>query len=61
MANTKSIYELVTEALPELLEKQDEFLLIRGSIMLVSDETGDWIAKWDYATPLPDFLKSYLR
>ena len=61
MAKTKSLYELVIEALPELLEKQDEFLPVRGSIMLAADETGDYIAKWDYSTALPDSLASYLR
>lgn len=59
MATTQSLYELVILAFPELADKPEEFR--NGSIMLVSDETGEWIAKWEYSTPLPDSLQSFFR
>lgn len=60
MAKTKSLYELVLDAIPELTNKPEEFFR-GGSIILVEDETGQWIAKWNYSTPLPASLESYLR
>jgi hypothetical protein len=51
----KSIYQIIIEAYPEL-ESSSEF--INGSILLQndSDGKGDYIAKWDYAKPLPEGL-----
>jgi len=51
-----SIYSQVIEAYPEL-EGTDNF--INGTIILQddSDGLGDYIAKWDYAKPIPDGLK----
>jgi hypothetical protein len=57
-----SLYDEVIEALPELADKTEEFLIL-GSIRLQdnSDGTGAFIKKWEYSKPLPESLKSYLR
>jgi hypothetical protein len=51
----KSLAELIIEAYPELEGKT----LFREGIWLQndSDDTGDYIAKWDYSKPIPTDLK----
>jgi len=50
------LYNDLINALPELSES-DAFA--RGVIILQNDadETGDYIAKWDYSKPLPQGFK----
>jgi hypothetical protein len=53
-----TLFEQILGALPELADKTEEFGL-RGSIELRDDSDGQgaYIAKWDYATPLPAQFK----
>lgn len=55
-----SLYEMIIAEYPELAESKE---IGTGSIILQndSDETGDYISKWEYSKPLPDLLKEYLR
>jgi hypothetical protein len=55
-----NLYELIIAEFPELADS-DEFAL--GSIRLQndSDGTGDYIAKWEYAKPLPKSLEKFKR
>lgn len=55
-----TLYEKVIAAFPEL-EGTPAF--INGTIILQndSDETGDYIAAWNYSEALPKELESYLR
>jgi hypothetical protein len=52
-----SLYDSIIQALPEL-ENSEEFG-IKGSILLQNDadESGDYIAKWEYSKPIPQGLK----
>ena len=61
MAQTKSIYELIIEEFPELLENNYEFDPVGGSISLQDDGAGAYIKKWEDSKPVPDSLKSYLQ
>jgi hypothetical protein len=51
-----SLYKDLIAALPEL---EDSKAFFDGTIILQndSDETGDYIAKWDYSKPLPKGFK----
>jgi len=53
-----NLFEKIVEALPELLEKPNEFL-INGSISLRddSDGKGAYIEKWEYSKPIPSGFK----
>jgi len=55
----ETLYEAVIRNFPELEGK----LLQTPEIILQNDADGkgDYIAKWDYAQPLPEELKTYLR
>lgn len=61
MAITKTLFEKVLEAFPELADNMAIFM--DGTIILQndSDGTGDYIAKWGYKSPLPESLASYKR
>jgi len=52
-----SLYDEIIGKIPELAEMPDEFSF-SGSITLRndSDETGDYIERWDYSKPIPDGL-----
>jgi hypothetical protein len=51
-----TIYEIILEAYPELVENQTPFIV--GEIVLQndSDGIGDYIRTWNYSKPLPDGL-----
>lgn len=53
-----ALYDQIIELLPELGEKIEEFG-VNGSIRLQDDADGygEYIAKWNYAKPLPKSLK----
>ena len=53
-----ALYDDLIEALPELADKPDEFL-INGSINLRDDADGlgAYIAKWEYSKPIPAGFK----
>jgi hypothetical protein len=53
-----ALYDDLIEALPELTDKPEEFLLT-GSIRLRddSDGLGEYIEKWEYSEPLPKGFK----
>lgn len=61
MATTKTLYEKVIAAFPELASNYEPFITMQIVLKNDSDGTGDYIAKWDYAEALPEELKSYLR
>ena len=50
-----SLYDLIIETYPELGDSKE---IGFGSIVLQndSDGAGDYIAKWEYAKPLPEGL-----
>ncbi len=52
-----ALYDDLIATLPELTEA--DFAPITGTIVLQndSDETGDYIAKWQYSKPLPAGFK----
>lgn len=52
-----SLFEQLTEVLPELTS--DDFHPIHGTILLQddSDGLGAYIAKWEYAKPIPKGFK----
>lgn len=53
-----SLYDDLIAALPELKDKENEFL-ISGTISLRDDSDGQgaYIEKWEYSKPIPDGLK----
>jgi len=53
-----SLYDNLIAALPELVDKPEEFL-INGSIRLRDDSDGQgaYIEKWEYSKPIPAGLK----
>ena len=53
----KTLYEIVTEAYPELLENKD--LFVNGTITLRDDSDGHgaYIEAWNYSEPIPEGLK----
>jgi len=53
----KTLYEIVTETYPELLDDKD--LFINGTITLRddSDGFGAFIENWNYSKPIPEGLK----
>ena len=55
----ESLVDLIIAAFPELAEVP----LFEKGIWLQndSDETGDYIAKWEFSKPIPKSLESYLR
>jgi len=55
-----TLYEKIIAAFPELADNID---LDRLGINIQndSDGTGDYIAQWDYSTPLTAELKKFLR
>jgi hypothetical protein len=55
-----TLYEKVIAAFPELADNAN---LDRLGIIIQndSDGTGDYIAKWEYTSPLPKDLKEFLR
>jgi hypothetical protein len=55
----ETLYEAIIRNFPELEGKilQTPEILLQND----SDGTGDYIAKWEYAKPLPEELKSYLK
>jgi hypothetical protein len=61
MTSKKSLYDLIIESVPALADDKDAFRAFVGTIMLQNDGDGDYIAKWEYPTALPDSLASYLR
>jgi len=52
-----TLFETIKSAYPEL--KDEDFYPTTGSIQLQNDadDAGDYIAKWDYAKPIPAGLK----
>lgn len=52
-----TLYEQLKAAMPELTE--DDFHPMRGTIVLQddSDGQGPYIAKWDYANPMPETFR----
>jgi hypothetical protein len=52
-----TLYNDLIAALPEL--KDSDFVPSSGTILLQNDgdETGDYIAKWEYSKPLPEGMK----
>jgi hypothetical protein len=54
-----NLYDLIIEAFPELEGK----VLFQEGIWLRndSDDTGDYICKWEYSKPIPKSLESYKR
>ncbi len=52
-----ALYDDLIAALPELTNA--DFAPMTGTIVLQNDadETGDYIAKWEYSKPLPDGMK----
>ena len=61
MTTSTTLYEKVIAAVPELVENKLPFLNLEIVLQNDSDGTGDYIAKWDYSTPLPESLAEYLR
>ena len=61
MTKTETLFDKIIAALPELAN--DSIVFARHQIILQndSDGTGDYIAKWDYSTPLPESLAEYVR
>ncbi len=55
----KSITDLILESFPDL--KVEDFMNNGIWLQNDSDETGDYIAKWDYSKPIPESLLSYKR
>ena len=51
-----TLYDTIIEAFPELA---DSVAFRDGTILLQNDgdETGDYIAEWNYSKPLPKKLK----
>jgi hypothetical protein len=54
--SSKSLYEIIVETYPELLQDENAFI---DMIKLRNDSngTGDYIAAWNYSQPLPKGLK----
>ena len=52
-----ALYDDLVAALPQL--KDSDFVPSSGTILLQNDadEAGDYIAKWEYAKPLPAGFK----
>jgi hypothetical protein len=51
-----SLYDQIIASLPELGESRaftDGIIILQND----SDETGDYIAEWNYSKPIPDGLK----
>lgn len=61
MATSKTLIEKVLETFPELIENQIPFITRQIILQNDLDGTGDYIAKWDYLTPLPESLAEYVR
>lgn len=55
-----NLYDLLIAELPEL-ETSDAFYKNVIILQNDSDETGDYIAKWEYSKPIPESLKAYDR
>ena len=55
-----TLFEELIKALPELENSQ---ILVNGTIILRndSDDTGDYISKWEYSKPIPASLTAYDR
>jgi len=53
----KTLFEIITETYPELLDNKDLFM--NGTITLQddSDGVGAYIREWNYSKPIPDVLK----
>lgn len=56
------LYSLVIAEFPELAITPEKDSFRNGTVQLNDDGDGvQYIAKWDYSKPLPDYLTSYLR
>lgn len=61
MPANQTLIEKVISAFPELAENQVPFITKEIILQNDLDETGDYIAKWEYEKPLPTSLTGYLR
>jgi len=61
MPTSKTLYEKLIEALPELEGNHEVFINEVIILQNDSDGTGDYIRKWDYSTPMPESLAEYAR
>lgn len=61
MATSTTLYEKVIAAFPELAENKEAFITMQIVLKNDSDGTGDYIAKWDYSSPMPESLAEYVR
>ena len=43
-----TLYDKITSLYPELT--MDDFCMLRGSVLLQNDGSGDYIAKWEHPT-----------
>ena len=56
-----TLLEKIIAAFPEL---QGQYHLFTGNPILLqndADDTGDYIAKWEYSKPIPESLQQYVR
>lgn len=61
MATSKTLYEKVIEAFPELEGNHEVFITQQIILQNDSDGTGDYIRKWDYSSPVPESLAKFIR
>lgn len=61
MPTTKTLFQRVIEALPELADNKEPFQTLQIVLQNDCDGTGDYIKKWEYDTDLPESLTAYLR